>query len=287
MQAWTNCSLGECWEDRAGTLPEPGRLMARGEHWGDFVPDAVVIIVAGVDVQMDRLEVEIVGFGKGEESWSLEYHNLPGNPAEPDVWLRLDEVLARKRVSRSRGHMSVQATCVDSGNWSKNVYDFCGPRFHRRIFAIKGSSDPRAPIWPRRPSRPKDRESALFVVGAVAAKEITVARFGVENPGPGFCHFPADRDYDFYEMLLAEKPVRKFVRGVPIRIWVKAPHARNEALDCRVYSLCALHALRSYGFDLDRAAERVSQSQSQPVEGRRTMADFAKLNSGSLSLDER
>ena len=89
----------------------------------------------------------------------------------------------------------------------------------RRLFAIKGASDPRTPIWPRRPSRPKDgRASALFSVGATAAKEITVARLGIERPGAGYCHFPTDRDFDYFEMLLAEKPIRNFVKGVPHRV---------------------------------------------------------------------
>jgi phage terminase large subunit GpA-like protein len=113
----------------------------------------------------------------------------------------------------------------------------------------------------------------------VAAKEVVVSRLGIEAPGPGYCHFPP-RDLDFFEQLLAEKPVRRFVNGVATRAWVKPANARNEALDCRVYSLCALHALRSYGFDLDRAADRAARfPASDPSKPRRSMADFAKLGS--------
>lgn len=271
LQTWVNCSLGECWEDRAAQLPEPARLMARAESWGDHVPDEVVCVTAGVDVQMDRLELEIVGWGRGEESWSLEYHALPGNPAEGDVWLRLDELLLRRRPHRVLGAVPVSACCVDSGNWSKLVYQFTGPRFHRRIFATKGSSDPAAPIWPRRPSRPKTgREAALFVVGSTAAKEVVVSRLSLDEPGPGFMHFPP-RDLDWFAMLTAERPIRRFERGVAKRVWTKAPSARNEALDARCYALAALHALRSYGFDLDREADRVAAlpragASSRPAE---------------------
>lgn len=257
LQTWVNCSLGECWEDRAAQLPEPARLMARAESWGDVAPDDVVCVTAGVDVQQDRLELEIVGWGRGEESWSLEYHALSGNPAEPDVWQRLDELLLRRRTHRVLGAVPVSATCVDSGHWSKMVYAFTGQRFHRRIFATKGSSDPSAPIWPRRPSKPKGRESALFITGSTAAKEITVSRLSLGEPGPGYMHFPA-RDLDWFSMLTAERPIRRFERGVAKRVWIKSPSARNEALDCRCYALAALHALRSYGFDLDREADSVS-----------------------------
>jgi phage terminase large subunit GpA-like protein len=106
-----------------------------------------------------------------------------------------------------------------------------------------------------------------------------VSRLGIETPGPGYCHFPP-RDLDYFEQLLSEKPVRKFVNGVAKRVWMKAPSARNEALDVRIYNCCALHALRSYGFDLDREAERVAKiiiDPSKPQQPKRTMADFAKL----------
>jgi phage terminase large subunit GpA-like protein len=148
------------------------------------------------------------------------------------------------------------------------------------VFAIKGGSDPRLAIWPRRPARPKaGRESALFIVGSTAAKEIVVSRLGIETPGPGYCHFPP-RDIDYFEQLLAEKPIRRIVNGVHKRVWVKAGNARNEALDCRIYSLCALHALRSYGFDLDREAARVARiviDPAKPRPPRARMSDFGKL----------
>lgn len=254
LQAWTNLKLGEPFEDRAAQIPEPARLMARAESWGAAVPDGVVLLTAGVDVQQDRIEIEIVGWGRGEESWSLEYEALAGNPAEPDIWLRLDAMLAGARRRRDGRMMHIAAAAVDSGNWSKHVYEFCTPRHARRIWATKGSSIRSAPLWPRRPARPKHGRPPLYLVGVDAAKEIIVARLSIEEVGPGYSHFPTDRDLDYFSMLTSERPVRRFVKGVAIREWKKAPHARNEGLDCRVYALAALHGLKSYGLDLDREA---------------------------------
>src|SRR3984893_16329857 len=215
--------------------------MARASSWGDTVPDQVTVIT------------------KGEKSYSLEYHSLPGNPADPEVWSQLDELLRKKRPHRKLGTILVSCACVDSGNWSEFVYRYTGQRFHRKIFAIKGSSDPSLAIWPRRPARPKiGRQSALFIVGSTAAREIVVARLRIDRPGNGYCHFPSDRDLDYFEMLTVEKPVRRIVRGVAQRVWIKAPGERNEALDARIYALCALHALRSYGFNLDRESDRIA-----------------------------
>lgn len=281
LQTWTNCSLGETWQDRQSVHITAEQLLTRASSWGDALPDEVVCIGLGADLQINRIEVEIVGFGRGEESWSLQYHSLPGNPAEPEIWMRLEHLLLQRFPHRKLGTLPIAAACIDSGNWSQSVYTFCGPRFHRRVFAIKGGSDPRLAIWPRRPARPKaGREFALFIVGSTAAKEVVVSRLAIETPGPGFCHFPP-RDIDYFEQLLAEKPIRRIVNGVHKRVWVKAGNARNEALDCRIYSVCALHALRSYGFNLDREADRVAKmvtiDPGKPRAPKYTMADFGKL----------
>lgn len=268
FQTWVNLKLGEPYEDRSANIPEPARLMARAETWGDYVPDGVVVLTVGIDVQQDRLECEVVGWGRGEESWSVEYHSLSGNPAEPDVWLRLDTLLMAARRRRDGRLIHIAAAAVDTGNWSKHVYDFATPRHGRRVWAIKGSSIRGAPLWPRRPARPKPGRPPLYSIGTDAAKEIIIARLSIEEAGPGFSHFPADRDRDYFAMLTAERPVRRFVKGVAVREWVKAAHTRNEALDCRVYALAALQGLRAFGFDLDREAERqtsISDRSAKPA----------------------
>lgn len=264
LQTWVNLKLGEPYEDRASQIPEPARLMARCEGWGQHVPDAVVAITAGVDVQQDRVEIEIVGWGAGEESWSLEYHALPGNPADPDLWLRLDELIMAPRRPQDGRALHVAAAAIDTGNWSKLVYDFTGPRHGRRVWAIKGSSTRGAPLWPRRPSRPKAGRPPLYVIGTDAAKEITVARLQIEEAGPGFCHFPLGRDLDYFAMLTSERPIRKYIKGIPIREWVKAAHVRNEALDCRVYALAALHGLKALGLKLDREHHPIAEVAAAP-----------------------
>ena len=283
LQAWTNSTLGEVWEDVAAVGITPDVLLARASSWGNILPDGVVVLVCGVDVQIDRLELEIVGFGKGEQSWSIDYVSVPGSPADKETWQRLDAILLRKRPHRILGQLPIAVTCVDSGMYSKFVYEFCGPKFHRKVFAVKGSSIPTAAIWPRRPSRPTDgRPANLFNIGVTSAKATTAARLKLDTPGPGYCNFP-ERDLEYFEQLLAEKPVRKLVNNVPKIVWFKPPHARNEAFDARNYALAALHALKSYGFNLDREADRVAGLKpldpGAPSPKRRTMADFGKLNS--------
>ncbi len=124
LQTWTNCSLGETWEDKQATYITPAQLLTRAAGWGEMLPDEVVRITGSCDVQMDRLEVEIVGWGKGEQSWSLDYISLPGNPSLPEIWTHLDDIRKQKFPHRKLGTLGISAFCVDSGNWSKSVYAY-------------------------------------------------------------------------------------------------------------------------------------------------------------------
>ena len=43
-----------------------------------------MLITAGGDVQKDRIVYEVVGWGRGKRSWSIDYGELPGDTADLD-----------------------------------------------------------------------------------------------------------------------------------------------------------------------------------------------------------
>lgn len=96
LQVWTNTKLAQTWEDMSGDHIDPTNLMIRRESYGPLLPAGVAVLTCGVDVQDNRLELEIVGWGRGEESWSIDYHILYGDPSTPELWEQLDNVLARR-----------------------------------------------------------------------------------------------------------------------------------------------------------------------------------------------
>jgi phage terminase large subunit GpA-like protein len=148
-----NTVLAEPWDDEAQTSVDMTELVARREHCSAPVPAGVAILTCGVDVQADRLELELVGWGRGEESWSIEYRVIPGDPTGAAVWTELDEYLQRQRRHEHDVMLPVSACCIDSGYESQAVYDFCRTRYHRRVFAVKGQGGPH-PVWPKkRPPR--------------------------------------------------------------------------------------------------------------------------------------
>ena len=254
LQVFTNTALAETWEDQAGERVEETGLLARRERYGPKAPTGVVVVVVGVDVQDDRVEVEFLGIGRGEETWSLRYVVIRADPSTNTPWRELDELLAAP-IERDDGvKLFVKAAAVDTGgHHTQAAYAFCRERYARRIWAVKGQSGGGKLIWPRRPSRKNIGKVNLFLVGVDAAKDLLFARLKITEPGPGFCHFPDDRDEEYFAQLTAEKIVTQYWKGRPKRSWVKT-RPRNEALDVRVYALAAFAGVLSAGFNLDKEA---------------------------------
>jgi phage terminase large subunit GpA-like protein len=247
LRTWVNTSLGETWEDRGETVDHSALDRLREPYGPDDLPDEVQVATAGVDTQGDRLEVEIVGWGEDEESFGIAYHVLYGDPAQPAVWEELDAVLLETYRTASGRTVRVQAAAIDSGgHHAEAVLRFCRERFRRRVYAIKGQGGQGKPVWPVRASKTKTRDS-VFMVGVDTAKDTIYARWGIDDPGPGYCHLPADPstgyDDDWTEQATSEQRVTRYREGRPYTVWVLPKGKRNEALDCRVYALAAKKAL--------------------------------------------
>jgi phage terminase large subunit GpA-like protein len=256
LRAFINTALGELWDDEAETSVDMAMLLERRENFGPRLPAGVCVLTAGVDVQWDRVELDLVGWGRGEESWSIEYRVFPGDPSAPDVWRTLDEFLSRQWSHEYGLSLPVAACSVDSGFHTQAVYDFCRTRYQRRVLAVKGKSGA-LPVWPRKPTRNTLNKTPLWIVGVDSAKSVIYGRLKIEQPGPGYSHFPKERDQEWFEQLLSETLVTTYSRGTPVREWRRKKGARAEVLDARVYAYAALCGLVSMGFRLDAEAERI------------------------------
>jgi len=260
-KTWTNTRLAETWDDRQGQGVEPGSLLDRREEFNmDELDPEVRVITMGVDVQDDRLEVETVAWAPGYESWSIDYTVIPGDPTflgAGGPWLDLDELRKRTYTHPTAGPMKAAICCVDTGGHvTGSAYTYVRTHARERVFGVKGGSTAaggmRRPIWPKRPTKNNKGKIDLYMVGVDAAKEDIFARLRVMIPGPGYCHFPVTRDADYFTQLTIEHLQVTYHKGRELRAWVKPDGVRNEALDCRVYAYCALHAWFSFGRRLDR-----------------------------------
>ena len=260
LQVFVNVSLGETYEEK-GDKADPETLQNRAEEYKSTVPNGGVYLTCGIDMQMDRLELEIVAWGAGEENWSIDYRVLWGDPLGEEVWEDLDDILESTYLHESGAQLSISASCLDTGGtagYTQRAYEYVKSRRNRKLFAIKGRGGWGMPIVqsPQRKQSGKDkRKIDLFIVGTDEAKLVVMRRLDLDKQGPGYCHFPIERETEWYRQLTAEKLVTRYIKGQPIREWHKPDRARNEGLDCRVYALAALKIMQP---NLKRIAERVA-----------------------------
>lgn len=261
LQVFVNSEMGEAWED-SGEVLDPTSLEARAEDYElEPMPNGVLVLVAGVDCQVDRLEMELLGVGLDSESWSLDYYRIPGDPSNPaDIcWRDLEQILLRRYRHRSGSTLPISAACIDSGdgNSTDAVYAFCTPRGSRRVYAIKGRSGPE-PIWKRLDSHRRIRERGaskpVHIVGVDSAKDRLHSQLQVASPGPGYCHMPDRHPPEWFEMLTAEERVIQWSKGRAHKVWKRKAGRPNEALDCRIYAMAALESLLAGGLDIARLA---------------------------------
>lgn len=278
LQVFTNTVLGETFA-HGGERPDENSLLARREVYAEEVPAGALVLVAGVDVQDDRLEVEVHGYGHGEECWPIDKRIIYGDPSQADVWRGLDDVLGGTYKHELGAIMPVQATCIDSGgHHTQMVYDYVKARqTTRRIWAVKGMGGEARPVVSA-PSKKKSgysqRKVDLFTVGVDVIKSLIYRRLLISTPGPGCRHFPLSFasgdvcDEEYFAQLTAERVVTHYKRGWPTQVWEKI-RPRNEVLDLSVYAYAAMKLLNPVWDTIQRrlVAEDHDDGQAVPEKG--------------------
>lgn len=280
LKVFYNTILGQLWEER-GDLESEDEFMARREDYGTRddgtpveLPQGVLVLTCGVDTQDDRLEYEVVGWGRFKESWGIKKGVIYGDPNEDAVWLRLDDVLAHVYQFENGRGLKISRTFVDSGGHrTQSVYKQCRARTGRQVFAIKGSNQNDAPLT-KPPSKVNIvvngvavAKTWLYTIGVNAAKaDLLNGALKVLEPGPKYCHFnsnpDAGYDHNYFVGLLSEVEEIKTERGRTRTIWKKLPgHERNEPLDIRNYAYAAFCSLDP---DMD-AVERRLKGADKPA----------------------
>lgn len=278
MIVFFNATLGEGWEFKDGQT-KPDELKEKGL---DYAPMTIqrggLVLSAGVDVQTaygGRLAVSLRAWGRGEESWQVQFTEIAGNPLDLEprddagnridsVWDKLDKLLFTPIRHVDGFYVKLSAVSIDSGdgNTSDAVYSWV--RSRRRlhpdvtIMAIKGHRTPGVEIFSRpKPSLDTDYRNSkasryglrVFMVGVSKAKDLLIGaqgRLSLEGVGPGRFHFSRHVREDYCEQLLSERkvPKRKSGQYSDELVWQKVPGKRNEALDTEVYALHAARAVK-------------------------------------------
>lgn len=242
LKEWVNLRLGESSEE-AGEKIEQRPLLDRAEAYAAPVPNGVGALTAAVDVQGDRLEAHVTGWGAGEESWAIDYRRFDGDPEGEQVWFDLDAYLLKRWRHESGRELTLSCTVIDSGgHHSEQVYSFCKARVDRHVYAVKGGPEMAKPLVGK-PSYNNKYRTPLFLLCVDSGKDRLYSRLRIHTPGPGYYHFPREPwfDEEYVAQLVSEKKIPKIVRGRGSVPYWKKLRDRNEQLDLAVYNMAALY----------------------------------------------
>ncbi len=280
LQTFVNTSLAETWED-AGETIEPEGLVARKEPYGpDELPAGVFLLTAGVDVQDDRIEIQLLGWGAYDECWILEQHVIHGDPGDMRLWTaEVDEYLKRRFTTEDGRRFFIEAAGVDSGgHHTQTVYEYCVKRRRYRIWAIKGAGGPGKLAWPKHASRVATSRVQLHVIGVDTIKATLYGRLEkVTKPGPGYIHLPNSFDDELCRQLTSETKKRAYVHGRPVDVWMpRVANIRQEAQDCWNYGYAAYIGRRG-PLVVQRRVARLLRLQPRPAPSSQAQAAAAAL----------
>lgn len=247
LQTFVNTMLCENWEETGEQVTahilDSHRDKLPEKDGVKLVPAGAAILTRSVDVQGDRLETSVWAWGEAEECWRVDFDLIPGDPATPVPWEALGKLIAKRYLHESGIELMPSVTFVDAGgHHTKQAYEFARGRIRQRVFAIKGSSLQQGVPLLSKPTRNAAARIVTYSVGSFTGKEVLMTRLAkVVEPGPGYIHLPDDMDPQHLDQFLNEKLVTRFVKGRPIRAWVRT--GPNEQIDLWVYALAALHSL--------------------------------------------
>ena len=262
LKVFVNTMLGESWEtrERSGA---PEALMARREIYNAEVPTGVLVLTMGLDTQDNRVEYEVVGWGREEQNWGIVKGVIPGRADAPEVWAEIDDLLDRQWTLPNGMKMRILGSFMDSGgHFTQEVYEGCAKRASKRLWAIKGEGGDKPYVRLMKKDNGKDK-ATRFIIGVDSGKEAIMYATSVEEPGPRYMHFPKDYtcgyDIEYFRGLISERMVLHRRMGQTVVTWEKT-YERNEPLDCRNYAR-AVYKYFNWNFD---KMERVLNGTEEP-----------------------
>lgn len=237
-----------------------------------IVPAGVRFLTVMIDVQANRFEVLVRGWGQDGESWVIDMRRIPGDPAVSasdwdgvltallnTAW-PLDDGSGRGMKARLIGYDSGGAPGVTQQAYAawrrlrlRQAVRFLGKADGRDVWTVlpmKGQGGPNAPrlqvVYPT--SKRKDRDARasgaepVVQFNANAFKDDLAGQLARAEPGPWFVHHPAVLKHDWPLIPPAGDAKRHtwFEQVTAERLdhrgrWVRVrENAPNEALDLHV-----------------------------------------------------
>lgn len=265
-----NTVFGESYKQK-GAFEDEQIFLRRRESYGAELPNGVLLLTAAIDTQDNRLEYEVVGWGKEEECWGIRKGIVLGAPNQDRTWKEIDNILDKTYHFADGKGLKVVRTFIDSGgHYTSDVYNYCQKNFHKQRFAIKGRGGPGIPLI-YKIAKANNAKAPLILLGVDDGKQQIMDRLSIDSPGPLYFHFPQDegikelsnRGYDdlYFKGIISEHKKVYKRNGVLREVWETTKNVRNEPLDLRNYNLACMKSLQPDWVKLEMLVNGMSETE--------------------------
>ncbi len=245
LKVFYNLDLGLPFNDTtAGVNAASIHKLRDGSISNNVLPEGALFLTAAVDVQDDRLEVEIKAWGDRFRNWGIDHRIIKGNTSDAadPCWEELlyikDEMWSGKQITYM---------LIDSGDGEKTdlVYRLCADYGEGIIFPLKGlASTVRTKEKYKIVNLMPEYDLQLVEIYVDSYKNQLARWFNQEwrdsdsDYPDGWVSLASGYSDSYLRQLTAEHRVKEVsdTGFVTIR-WVNKGR-RNEAFDLNVYNLC-------------------------------------------------
>jgi phage terminase large subunit GpA-like protein len=263
-------TLGETWKESANK-PDDNELFILSqehEHWPrGFIKKEILFLTLTADVQKDRLEAGLIGWGRNRQGYVIDYWTWSGQTeaVENDCWERLREKIYTKYI-RDDGHeLFVQIAFIDTSYLSDTVDLFCGSfdydpngiagvypaqgRDTQDVIVKKLNSNIKTPVIG---FHDQELKRALYNI-------LKKRPHGLSFPGY-YLHFSFEYGNEFYKQLTSEEIVQITVKGEQRGFKIlNTKKRRNEVLDIVKMGMAAVQWAMTKYFQLKNEQRRLQK----------------------------
>ena len=241
-QTFLNDTAGKAYQAR-GEAPPWEKLRdraAKSDYVKGNIPAGALVLTIGIDCQADRVEWQLVGWGREFRRYVVDYGVIPGHISEDTTRDRLDALLAQAWRNCAGRKIGLDRAAIDGNAWTEDVWSWAKRHPRSRLIMVRGRGEDSAPRIARVKKERNDKSGKLlkwagrfFNFGASVLKMALYRDLAKDDPlAKGFVAFPSGLEDEYFRQLTAEyRKAHKRKDGFAVFKWEKDPGQANEALD--------------------------------------------------------
>ena len=229
--------------------PALDALIARAEqgHERGIIPLGTPLLFAGIDVQEDRIEWAIWGFGENGRRSLVQWGEIPVPITDARAHDQLNGLLTSTWPTSSGRRVMLDGLAIDGNYDTAQVFQWVKRKPLRRVMMVRGVAGAKPSILhkvgqTKNTTGKRLRYGGRFFNVAVDHLKLNFYRaLKIADPdAPYFVALPLGYDQPLIEQLTAERrEQRKSKSGHLNVVWALPPGRRNEQLDMANYAEAA------------------------------------------------